>query len=66
MPRLMQEAAGQGEARDGEGGSWHGLEHGMGASGEDRQELRGIFKAQLQARPRCASCANPRVFMPNI
>ncbi len=40
-----QERYGEGEARDGEGRSWHRLEHDMGGSGEDRVELRGIFKA---------------------
>jgi hypothetical protein len=36
----------------------------MGMSGEDREELHGIFKALSGAV--AAPHANPRLFMPNI
>ena len=59
-----QERYGEGEARDGEGRSWHRLEHGIAGNSEDREELHGIFKAI--GRAVAAPAANPWFFKRNI
>jgi hypothetical protein len=53
-----QERYGQGEAREGEGRSWHWLEHGMGASGGDREDLAAAFSRRIAVQP-AKPAANP-------